>query len=60
MFYVNFILDNAGNIVGEEELEVQPIAYESDDDDCDEGGEYCHYCDAPEGDGCSCGQANEG
>jgi len=39
--------------------------FDDDDDDCDddddeEGGEYCNYCDAWEGDGCGCGEPNEG
>lgn len=32
------------------------------DDDCDDddSGDYCHYCDGWEGDGCGCGEPNEG
>jgi hypothetical protein len=31
-----------------------------EDDFDDEKGEYCHYCDAWENDGCGCGEPNEG
>jgi hypothetical protein len=31
-----------------------------DDDDSDDSGDYCHYCDGWEGDGCGCGEPNEG